>query len=104
MPEPDWSYSTHWLTACTLDPKLAGVTRMQLIQRLSEEMIEARPLWKPMHRQPVFGGFRYFADARESVSDRLFENGLCLPSGSNIPAASLQRVAEVLRRVLTQVP
>ncbi len=101
MPEPDWSYSTHWLTACTLDPAHTSVSRSELIERLAGEMIEARPLWKPMHLQPVFAGLRYFTDGDESVSDRLFEQGLCLPSGSNMSAAALDRIIAVIRAVLT---
>jgi dTDP-4-amino-4,6-dideoxygalactose transaminase len=100
MPEPSWSYATHWLSACTLDPSRAKITSQELISRLSAELIEARPLWKPMHRQPVFASARYFAEGDESVADRLFENGVCLPSGSNMSDASLDRVIEALRKVL----
>lgn len=99
MPEPEWSYSTHWLTACTITPR-AGIDRHRLMQQLANELIEARPLWKPMHLQPVFAGCRYFPDAEESVSDRLFEQGLCLPSGSNMSPADLQRIVEVMRKFL----
>jgi dTDP-4-amino-4,6-dideoxygalactose transaminase len=100
MPEPSWSRSTRWLTACTLAPTV-DITVAELIGRLSGELIEARPLWKPMHRQPVYAGCRYFTDADESVSDRLFSRGLCLPSGSNMSLAQIERIVDVLRRALT---
>jgi dTDP-4-amino-4,6-dideoxygalactose transaminase len=101
MPEPDWSYSTHWLSACTIDPELTGVTRDTLIQKLGAEMIEARPVWKPMHLQPVFSGCEYYTDGRESVSDRLFAQGVCLPSGSNMPPEDIDRVIGVVRKTLS---
>lgn len=100
MPEPEWSYSTHWLTACTINPNLTDVTSADLIRRLGNEMIEARPLWKPMHLQPVFSSSRYFSHGATSVSDDLFNRGICLPSGSNMPAEGLERVIAVLRNVL----
>ena len=53
MPEPSWSYSNRWLTACTIDPQLSPLTSTELIAALGKESIEARPLWKPMHRQPI---------------------------------------------------
>jgi dTDP-4-amino-4,6-dideoxygalactose transaminase len=97
MPEPDWSFSTHWLSACTIDPA-CGTDRVALMQRLAGELIEARPLWKPMHLQPVFEGCRHFTDGGDSVSDRLFRDGLCLPSGSNMTDAQVARIVEVIRR------
>ncbi len=100
MPEPEWSRSTRWLTACTLAPEV-GITVADLIGRLAGELIEARPVWKPMHQQPVYAGCRYFTDGGESVSDRLFARGLCLPSGSNMTLTQLERIVDVLRRSLT---
>ncbi len=99
MPEPTWSYSTHWLTACTIKPRVS-VDRHTLMQYLASELIEARPLWKPMHLQPVFNGCRYFAHANESVSDQLFDQGLCLPSGSNMSTSDVERIVDVIRRFL----
>ena len=100
MPEPDWSRSTHWLSACTIDPQLTGLDSRTLLIRLAQELIEARPIWKPMHRQPVFAGCRFFEHGNESVSDRLFETGLCLPSGSNMSQGELQRVVDTIREVI----
>lgn len=101
MPEPEWSFSTHWLSTCTIDPEEAGISARELLSRLSNEMIETRPLWKPMHRQPVFAGCRYFEHGNESVSDRLFETGLCLPSGSNMSQAEIQRIVDTVRTIVT---
>jgi dTDP-4-amino-4,6-dideoxygalactose transaminase len=101
MPEPDWSYATHWLTAFTLVPNTSKLDALETIKRLSEEKIEARPLWKPMHLQPVFAHCRYFPHAGESVSDDLFSTGICLPSGSNMSPEHLDRVIRSLRQLLT---
>lgn len=102
MPEPDWSYSTRWLTALTLVPTTSGVTASEFIRRLSEEMIEARPVWKPMHLQPVFKGTRHFAHGNDPVSDRIFETGVCLPSGSNMSAEEIDRIISVVRSALSR--
>jgi dTDP-4-amino-4,6-dideoxygalactose transaminase len=99
MPEPAWSYSTHWLTACTITPR-ADINRLTMMQHLAAELIEARPLWKPMHLQPVFKGCRYFSHDETSVSTQLFERGLCLPSGSNMSAGDIDRIVDVIRRFL----
>lgn len=98
MPEPDWSYSTHWLSVCEVLPD-APVTAVDVIKRLADEFIEARPVWKPMHLQPVFQNFRYVQHSNHSVSDGLFERGICLPSGSNMSDIHLERVVEALRSI-----
>ena len=100
MPEPEWSFSTRWLSTCTIDPAVHGLSSPQVVERLAAEMIEARPVWKPMHRQPVFAGTDYVTDGNASVSDRLFDNGLCLPSGSNMSAGEIDRVIGTVRKVL----
>ena len=102
MPEPRWSRSTRWLTACTIEPKVVGMSRERLVERMAAERIEVRAVWKPMHLQPVFRDCRYYAHVGESVSDRLFENGLCLPSGSNMTPIQQERVIETLRGLLTE--
>ena len=99
MPEPDWSYSTHWLTAATIRPDAAPITTSDLIRRFAAEFIEARPIWKPMHLQPVFAGRAYFPHGNTSVSDTLFEQGLCLPSGSNLTQENIERVVSVLHSI-----
>lgn len=100
MPEPIWSYSNRWLSAATIAPD-ARITSAQLIQRLAGEMIEARPIWKPMHQQPVFSKCRYFTNDNESISDQLFQNGICLPSGSNMTESQIGRIIETIRSIVS---
>jgi dTDP-4-amino-4,6-dideoxygalactose transaminase len=99
MPEPEWSYSTHWLSTCTL--RGGKVSAQDLVKRLAGEMIEARPIWKPMHLQPVFAACEYIPHGNASVSDEIFENGICLPSGSNLSEDNIDRVIAAVRAVLT---
>lgn len=101
MPEPDWSISTHWLSACTINPDMSGITSEGLIRKLATEMIEARPVWKPMHLQPVFSSCQYFTAGDESVSDDLFAKGVCLPSGSNMKDSDIDRVIEQIDRAMS---
>lgn len=99
MPEPEWSYSTHWLTVCTFKAE-ACIDVMSLIKYLSGELIEARPLWKPMHLQPVFSKCRFFSITDKPSADELFANGICLPSGSNMTDSQIQRVIKTIRSFL----
>jgi dTDP-4-amino-4,6-dideoxygalactose transaminase len=87
-------YSNFWLTCITIDPAKAGTDRETLRLAFEAENIEARPLWKPMHLQPVFAGCPAYVNG---TSERLFTNGLCLPSGSNIDEEGRRRIAEVLK-------
>ena len=98
MPEPDWSYSTHWISACAIAPD-AKINAAAIIQRLSAEFIEARPVWKPMHLQPVFAHCDYFPHGNVSVSEGLFGRGICLPSGSNMSVDQIDRVAETFLKI-----
>ncbi len=93
-PSPDF-YSNFWLTCIEIDPAVAGTDREKLRLAFEAANIESRPLWKPMHLQPAFAGCPAFVNG---TSEKLFENGLCLPSGSNIDAEGRDRIAEVLRR------
>ena len=88
-------YSNFWLTCIEIDPAVAGTDREKLRLAFEAANIESRPLWKPMHLQPVFAGCPAFVNG---TSEKLFENGLCLPSGSNIEADGRRRIVEVLRR------
>lgn len=81
MPEPDGLCSTHWLTAMTIDPAETNVTREQIRLMLLKHKIESRPLWKPMHMQPLYRGATYHG---VGFDEQLFSNGLCLPSGSDM--------------------
>ncbi len=97
MPEAEGSHSTFWLTVLTVDPSVTGVHREELRTVLEEQNIEARPAWKPMHLQPVFAECESFGG---ETSSRLFDQGLCLPSGSNLSASDQQRVIDVIRATL----
>lgn len=94
MPEAVNSYSTFWLTALTVDPAEAGIDREVVRLHLERLDIEARPAWKPMHLQPVFEEFRVYGG---EVSSRLFDTGLCIPSGSNLSDDDRSRVVEAVR-------
>lgn len=98
MPEPDWSFSTRWLTTCTIDAAAFGMNAAGLREALQDEGIETRPVWKPMHLQPLLAGAEYFQHGNTSVSDDLFANGLCLPSGSNLTDREVDRVIDRIRQ------
>ena len=101
MPEPNWSRSNRWLSVCTFDPDSIGMHPYTIMRRLQQHEIETRPVWKPMHMQPLFQSAPYYAhDEHQSVSDRLFLTGLCLPSGTGMAAADQDRVIAALRQVL----
>lgn len=97
MPEPDWSYSTRWLSACTLRED-AKASVAELIAHFRDELIEVRPVWKPMHLQPVFADAPFFTAANRPVADELFERGICLPSGSNLTDEQIDRTIDAMRR------
>ena len=101
QPEAPWGQSTRWLTCLTIDPAAAGVTREQVRLALEAENIEARPVWKPMHLQPVFAGAEMHGGA---VSERLFERGLCLPSGSALTEEARGRVIIAVKAALAKSP
>ncbi|AZI39604.1 aminotransferase class I/II-fold pyridoxal phosphate-dependent enzyme [Epilithonimonas vandammei] len=86
-------FSNHWLSSITIDKKVTTRTNQELMAAFAEENIETRPLWKPMHLQPVFNDCQYFG---ETVSEELFTAGLCLPSGSNITNDDKNRIYEVI--------
>lgn len=89
QPEASWGRHSRWLTTLTIDPERTGWDREQLRSQLERGNIEARPLWKPMHRQPAFSEFPALLNG---TSDGLFERGLCLPSGSAMSASDQDRV------------
>ena len=92
--EPEGYYSNRWLTCILVDPsKNKGLTREEIRLAMENENIETRPLWKPMHQQPVFASSKNYLNG---VSDKLFENGLCLPSGSNLSEEEFERIFSCL--------
>jgi len=94
MPEASWGRSNRWLTCLTIDPSVAGTDREKVRLALDRENIEARPVWKPLHAQPLFAQAPRFGG---QVAEDLFEHGLCLPSGSNLGTADRARVAALVR-------
>ena len=98
--EPDGYYSNRWLTCILVDPKLNnGLTREIIRLSLDEENIESRPLWKPMHQQPIFANCKSYING---VSDKLFDEGLCLPSGSNLTDEEFDRIFESLDHIFSK--
>lgn len=96
MPEAGFGRSNRWLTCLTIDPSRCGATREDVRLALESENIESRPVWKPLHLQPVFQNYPYYGSG---VSEALFDKGLCLPSGSNLSKEDLQRVVKVFLQV-----
>lgn len=93
MPVPNDSEPNRWLTVLTVDPDEAGTTREVIRLALEAENIEARPAWKPMHQQPLFADSVAIGG---SISDQIFTSGLCLPTGSAMSDAQVDRVAEIV--------
>lgn len=98
MPEPAASRSTRWLTCFVLEGSHARLRRDVILRSLERHSIEARPVWKPMHLQPLFDGAPFFAHDSRDVAAGLFEAGICLPSGSNLTTEQQTRVIDELRR------
>ncbi len=94
MPEAPWGRATRWLTCITVDAQAFGAGREAIRLALEAANIESRPLWKPMHLQPVFQGCETGGGA---VAEALFRDGLCLPSGTAMSEADIERVAAVVR-------
>ena len=96
QPEGEGFNSNYWLTCITVEPEEAGFTREDVRLALDEENIESRPLWKPMHLQPVFKDAPYYGNG---TSERLFEIGLCLPSGPTLTDEDVERVTKVVKQL-----
>ena len=101
LKEPSSDYfSNYWLTTILVDPsKTKGITREDIRLALLKENIDSRPLWKPMHLQPVFKDYISF---QNGVSEKLFINGLCLPSGSNMTENELRRILEAVIQIVSK--
>lgn len=92
-------FSNHWLSAIIIDPEVTGVTREDLRLAFLEDNIESRPLWKPMHLQPVFADAPYYGG---TVAEKLFDDGLCLPSGSSLTDEDRNRIWVVVEKLLSR--
>jgi dTDP-4-amino-4,6-dideoxygalactose transaminase len=98
--EPNWYSSNRWLTCILVDPiSNKGLTREDIRLAMDAENIETRPLWKPMHQQPVFASAKSYLNG---TSDKLFKNGLCLPSGSNLTEEEFDRIFKSLDNILAK--
>ena len=99
LPEPKGYFSNRWLSCLLIDPRLTGgITREDVRLAMEKENIECRPLWKPMHLQPLFQDAPYFGN---HYSEELFDLGLCLPSGSNLTDDQKQRIVNQLKNVFS---
>ena len=87
---------SRWLTVMLVDPHQFGADREQIRLKLEEHNIESRPLWKPMHLQPVYQGYEVIGGV---VSEKLFDQGLCLPSGTAMTDAQLAHVVSIIREM-----
>lgn len=96
-PDPTWGVGNSWLTTVTFDVRSRPGASEQVRVALQEQGIESRPIWKPMHLQPVFKGNE---TVLTGVAERLFEEGLCLPSGVGLTDADVERVASGVRAAL----
>ncbi len=96
--EPNADYfSNHWLSCILVDAKVAGFSSEEIRVEMAQNNIECRPLWKPLHLQPVFKNAPYYGG---TVSENLFEIGLCLPSGSNLDNQAKSRIEDVLKHII----
>jgi len=100
MPEAPWGQHSRWLTCLTVEPREFGLDREALRVALEAENIEARPVWKPMHLQPVFRRCQHIGG---TVAEDLFAHGLCLPSGSNLSPGDLERIVRAIRQAPRRV-
>jgi dTDP-4-amino-4,6-dideoxygalactose transaminase len=96
MPKEEYSFCTRWLTCVTIDPEVFGASRDDVRLALEAENIEARPVWKPLHLQPIYEKFR---SRGGKTAEDIFIHGLCLPSGSNLTSNDLKRIAAIVLNV-----
>jgi len=101
MPQAPFSRSTRWLSCLLIDRDVHGTTPTEICAAMAVQYIEARPMWKPMHQQPVYSGCRTCGG---KVADEIFRTGLCLPSGSALSECDLHRVADAFRATLSGCP
>ncbi|MBU3197387.1 aminotransferase class I/II-fold pyridoxal phosphate-dependent enzyme [Clostridium algidicarnis] len=93
MPINEWNEPNYWLSCMTLKGKIKPIDMMEALQK---DNIESRPIWKPMHMQPFFEKYDYVGG---NVSEKLFENGVCLPSDTKMTDEDLERVCEIIKKL-----
>ena len=96
MKEADYGKSNRWLTTLTINKEVSSFNRDQVIEALDRENIESRPVWKPMHMQPFYKDCQYTKLDNIDVSAQLFENGLCLPSGTSLTESDQNRIIDII--------
>lgn len=101
MPEAGYGYSTRWLSCLTIDPVLANDNRDTVIKKLEEHNIESRPTWKPLHLQKLFNGCETINNL---VAEKIFQQGLCLPSGTSMSTRDILYTIRLLREILKDTP
>jgi len=101
MPQPEWSLHTNWLSCFLIDERGFGTSRDSLIRRLEQDNIESRPVWKPMHLQPLYSGCERFGGA---VAEELHSRGICLPSSSSLAEEDQLRVINIIRGAVCAAP
>ncbi|WP_281285918.1 aminotransferase class I/II-fold pyridoxal phosphate-dependent enzyme [Paenibacillus sinopodophylli] len=103
MPELHYTRSNRWLTTLVIDQSVTNTTITELLECMAAANIEARPLWKPLHLQPLFAGTKFYSHAGNiAVCEQLFETGICLPSGSSMTSIDQVRVVDCVKDVLTK--
>jgi pyridoxal phosphate-dependent aminotransferase EpsN len=101
QPEAPWGTHTRWLTVMLMDPDVHDLLPQQIVQALEQDNIEARPVWRPMHTQPLFAGAPVVGGR---VAESLFASGICLPSSSSLSAEEQNRVVQAVRRCFERAP
>jgi pyridoxal phosphate-dependent aminotransferase EpsN len=102
MPELEETFSNRWLTSLYFDEEVE-VNISSLLKLMTEENIEVRPVWKPLHLQPLFNGVKYYHHREnENISEKLFDRGICLPSGSNMTLEDQMRVIDCMKRAIRE--
>ncbi|CAH2760405.1 aminotransferase class I/II-fold pyridoxal phosphate-dependent enzyme [Erysipelothrix amsterdamensis] len=100
MPENEWSENNYWLSSMIV--KNSHITAFDVIVALENENIESRPVWKPMHLQPVFSEYDFISVDNHDVSKDLFEHGVCLPSDTKMTELDQETVIEIIRKVFNE--
>jgi len=103
MPEAPYGRANRWLTVMTLDPGITGLKPMDVINTLEEHNIESRPVWKPMHLQPVFEKYPFFTSEKDKpFGETAFETGLCLPSGTSLSEKAQLQIIEIIKKCISK--
>ena len=99
MQEAIYGVSNRWLTVFTVNPKKKSISRDEIISILEKENIEARPIWKPMHLQPLYKNKKLYYCSKKPNSEMLFQNGICLPSGSSLSTEDQDKIINIILEI-----